>query len=88
MDNCSVEPTRKKLDQAFGNRAYPVNQKVLEDVIAKRHEIAVLLGCKNFSEYDLGDQMVQSVDRAEQFIFPLLEKAHVKEQQEFEEIIY
>jgi len=87
MDNCTVEETRKMLDQAFENRAYPANEKILEQVVAKRDQIAKLLGFNSFSDYDLGDQMVKSVARSEQFIFPLLDKANIKEKQEFDELL-
>lgn len=87
MENCTVESTRKSLDHAFENRAYPVNHKILEQVIAKRNQMAQLLGYNSFADYDLGDQMVKTVDRAENFIFSLMEKAQVKEKQEFEELL-
>lgn len=87
MENCSIESTRKMLDYAFENRGYPVNESVLSKVIEKRDKLAQLLGFASFAEYDLGDQMVQSVERAEQFIYPLLEKAHIKEKQEFDELL-
>jgi len=87
MENCSVEQTRKALNAAHENRGYPANEKVLNSVIAKRDRMAKLLGFASFADYDLSNQMVESVDRAENFIAQLMEKAHVKEQQEFDEVI-
>ncbi len=87
MENASNGMTRKKLLHEFENRGYPVNEQVLKEVIAKRDQLAKLLGFESFSALDLNDQMVKSVDRAEEFLYPLIAKAQIKEKQEFEEVV-
>jgi thimet oligopeptidase len=59
MQHCSVEKTRKNFYEAFIEKAYPVNDSVLKIIISKRHDLAQLLGFKNFSEYDLSSQMAK-----------------------------
>ena len=83
MENCSCEQTRKKLFLAFTNRAYPANDHVLKRVIAARDELAQLLGFASYAQYDLDDKMIGSPELAYAFLNNALEKANVKEQQEF-----
>lgn len=83
MDNCSVAQTRKDLYLAFTNRAYPANDTVLRQVIAKRDELAQLLGFESFAHLNLDDQMVKSPERAHRFLDELIERSRAKGQQEF-----
>ncbi len=83
MTNCSVPQTRKKLWHASINRSYPANKKVLEDLIAKRYQLAQALGFATYAALELDDQMVKSPARAAQFIADLNKKAQVKAMQEF-----
>lgn len=84
IEYCRVEETRKKISQAFANRAYPENEDVLKKVIALRDEIAVMVGFDSFADYDLADQMVHTSIHAESFIDDLIEKAQKKIIQECE----
>jgi thimet oligopeptidase len=86
MENCSVEQTRKDLMHMFENRAYPINDAILQEIIAKRDQLAKKIGFASYADLDLNDQMVQSPTRAKQFINDLLAKAQKKERQEFEQI--
>ncbi len=86
MKNCAVSTTRKKMYQAWENRAYPINEPVLKAVIAKRDELAKLLGFESFSAYDIDDQMAQSPIRVESFLHDLIAKAQEKEKQEFAQL--
>jgi thimet oligopeptidase len=87
MENALDETTRKKLNNEYQNRGYPDNQEVLKHVIAKRDQLAKLLGFESFAALDLSDQMVKSVDRAQDFIYPLMNKAQLKEQKEIQEVL-
>jgi thimet oligopeptidase len=86
MENCSVEQTRKKMFQAFMNRAYPVNDQVLREVIAKRDELAKLLGFSSYAALDLDDQMVKTPDHAQQFLDSLLMPVDKKVHEELERL--
>lgn len=83
MQHCSVEGTRKKLYTAFNTRAYPENIAVLNDLIAKRHELAQLLGYPHYAAYDIDNQMAQTVERVTEFVNEITQRALVKYEQEF-----
>ncbi len=86
MEHCLVEDTRKQLYLVFMNRAYPANGTILQEVIAKRDQLANKLGFTSYAHLEVADQMVGSPERAEQFIQDLIVKVQKKEQQEFEQL--
>jgi thimet oligopeptidase len=86
MEQCSVEATRKRMSEAFSNRAYPFNDDLLKKIIALRNEIATMLGFASFADYDLSDQMVLTSTRANAFIDNLVTKALAKVEQECERL--
>lgn len=86
QENCSVSDTRKKLYELFQNRAYPVNQQILKNIIAQRDRLAQILGFDSYAQLDLDDQMVKTPERAGQFLDDLIEKAAPKEQEEFDQL--
>jgi thimet oligopeptidase len=83
MENCSVSDTRKKMRSAFNNRAYPANKTILEKVIAKRDQLARILGYDSYADYDTADQMVKSAQRAQDFVDSIVKKSQEKAVQEF-----
>lgn len=87
LDHCTVEETRKKLFKAFNNRAYPVNMHILDQVIAKRNELAQLLSFASFNHLDLDDQMVKTPEHAIEFINSIVEKAKKKAHQEVKKFL-
>lgn len=87
IENCSIEKTRKELMQMFDNRAYPANDALLKNIIAKRDQLAKKIGFASYADLDLSDQMVQTPARARNFIDDLLVKAQRKEQQEFDQLV-
>ncbi len=87
MDNAQCAGTRKRLYLAFNNRAYPDNELVLKNMIAKRDELARLLGYQSFAHYDLESQMVGSPERAQEFLDDIVQRSAMKEQQEYEQLI-
>ncbi len=78
--------TRKKLYHAFNNRGYPENEEALKNIIAKRDQLAHMLGFASYAHLDLDDQMVQNPERAVAFLDNLIKRADVKEAQEFKEL--
>lgn len=87
MENCSVEATRKALYRAFMNRAYPQNEPVLKELIAKRDQWAKKLGYQNFAEFNVSDQMAGNVATIEKFLNELLPMVQEKDTQEFNQLI-
>lgn len=83
MEECRIEETRKKLYHAFENRAYPINEGVLKEVIAKRDALAHELGYASFADLDLEDQMTKRPHVALEFLDELLKRCEPKEQAEF-----
>lgn len=81
--NCSVAETRKKMSQAYLNRAYPKNEALLKEIIAKRDLLAKKLGKASYAELDLEDQMVKTPQHAHDFLHDLLAKVKTKVEQEF-----
>ncbi len=84
IDHCDVADTRKKLYQLFQNRAYPVNEPILKEIIALRDELAKTLGFNSFAELNLDSQMAKNPTTVRKFLDELLEKVQIKEAQEFE----
>jgi len=87
MENCTIEPTRKKLYEAFHSRGYPANEQILKDIIAARDELAKALGYESFAALNLEDQMIKSPERAESFLAGLRQKADKKDNQELDLLI-
>lgn len=83
MQNCSVSESRKKISQAYANRAYPKNDGLLKEIIAKRDLLAKKLGKASYAELDLEDQMVKVPHNAHAFLNDLLAKVKTKVAQEF-----
>lgn len=90
MKSCNNEETRKNLYRSFMNRAYPKNNAILEDIIAKRDQLAHVLGFQSFAHYQLSNEMVKDPVVAEQFLSKLFESSIQKQKQEikaFKEVL-
>ena len=59
---------RRTLMHEFMNRAYPENLPVLDELLAKRHEFASILGYPAFSALALEDKMMQTRENARTFL--------------------
>jgi thimet oligopeptidase len=59
---------RRRLRTEFDNRAYPANMAVLDRLIARRNELALLLGFDSWADYALADKMTGSAGTASAFI--------------------
>jgi len=62
------EALRKRLYMEYNNRAFPSNVQVLDQMIAKRHELAKLLGFANWADYITANKMIGSGRNASDFI--------------------
>ena len=51
------------------------NSQIMEDTLALRHEIAQLLGFKNYAEYSLATKMAETPDKVTAFLEDLAEKS-------------
>lgn len=84
LDKADDADTRKRIWIAFSNRAYPANDQVLKDLIARRDELAHKLGFATFAHLALDDQMVGTPERAATFIANIAKRSNDKEQLEHE----
>ncbi|KAG5501920.1 hypothetical protein JKF63_04190 [Porcisia hertigi] len=78
MRSCEVASTRKAMLRAFTNRAYPVNDKVLKDIIEKRHQLATILGYPSFAHLYISDKMAKTPETAQKFVDSLIPKLQKK----------
>ncbi|MGH7581246.1 MAG: M3 family metallopeptidase [Gemmatimonadales bacterium] len=59
---------RRRMRGEFDNRAYPRNMAVLDRMIARRAELAGLLGFASWADYAVADKMVGTAANASAFI--------------------
>jgi thimet oligopeptidase len=59
---------REELWRAYRNRAFPPNVEVLKTLLAKRHELATLLGYASWADYALETKMAKTGKAAAEFI--------------------
>lgn len=64
------EAVRRRLSEAYQNRA-PENAEVLARMLALRHELATLLGRRDFAELATADKMIGSPEKARAFLADL-----------------
>jgi len=62
------------------------NTQVINEILALRHELALLLGFNNYAELSLATKMVKSTDVVINFLDDLKEKAYPMAQQEMQEL--
>lgn len=84
IETTNVAKTRKKVFHVFWNRAYPINVAILEAIIAKRDELAHLLGFESYAHLDIDSKMLRTPETVETFLEDLLKKLNQKEQKEFD----
>jgi len=74
---------RKRMYLEFNTRAYPKNLAVLDTLIAKRHELATLLGFKSWADCATADKMVGSGKNASDFIEKIANASAAKGLQDY-----
>lgn len=74
---------RHKLRVASRSRGYPKNEPILKQLIEKRHELAQLLGYKNWAELSMQPMMIGTPEKAQSFLTAVGEALHepVKKEQ-------
>ena len=68
MKYAKSEDVRRRLTLESRNRAYPQNMAVLDSLLAKRYELARLLGYKTWADYITEDKMIRTPKRASAFL--------------------
>jgi thimet oligopeptidase len=59
---------REQLYREYMNRGYPANIETLDRLIARRHDLATLLGYAHWADYVTEDKMIGSAANAQAFI--------------------
>ena len=65
---CSNPTTREQFHVAFNERTYSENKGLLNELVAARHELAILLGYKSYAELDIDSAMAKTVANVMSFI--------------------
>src|SRR6185369_5258814 len=81
------EDLRKRMYIAYNNRAYPQNMAVLDRMIAKRYELAKLVGFTNWADYITADKMVGSGKNAAMFIDRIVEASKTMAGKEYQTLL-
>jgi thimet oligopeptidase len=81
------EELRKRMYFEYNNRAYPANEPVLERLVAKRHELANLLGFATWADYVTADKMVGSAKAAAEFVDRVVAASGPKAEREYRELL-
>jgi oligopeptidase A len=76
---------REELYKAYVTRA-PENEKILEEILALRHEKAQLLGFKNYAELSLATKMAQTPEEVISFLRELAKKSKPQAEEEYKEL--
>lgn len=86
MKTCESEDLRKKYAELNDNRAFPLNEPILKDLIYKRDELASLLGYTSFAHLRLKNEMSKTPETVAAFLNNLWLQCSKKEILEFESI--
>ena len=78
---------RKRMYMEFNNRAYPKNMEVLDRLIAKRDELAKLLGFPNWAGCATADKMVKSEKNAADFIEKIAAVSKTKSEADYTQLL-
>ena len=68
MTYAKSDALRKALRIKSRSRGYPANKALLEQLIAKRHELAGVLGFETYAALSMDSQMIGSPDNAQNFL--------------------
>lgn len=79
--------TRKKMYEAFQNRAYPVNFPILKEIMDCRARLAHLLGFKDFVAYDLDNTMAKTSQNVQVLLQDVMERARNKGEKEIKTLV-
>ncbi len=78
---------REALWRVYRQRAHPQNLKVLDGLIAKRHELATLLGYPTWAAYTTENKMVKTQEAAETFIKKVNDAAKLRAEADYKKLL-
>eukprot|EP00927_Polykrikos_kofoidii_P008136 TRINITY_DN13375_c0_g1_i1.p1 TRINITY_DN13375_c0_g1~~TRINITY_DN13375_c0_g1_i1.p1 ORF type:complete len:762 (-),score=126.38 TRINITY_DN13375_c0_g1_i1:107-2311(-) len=74
MQRCDCEEARRKMLEASQRKCVEKNGPLLDELLCKRHEVALKLGFGSHADRMLAPKMAGSVKRAEEFCVKMLER--------------
>jgi thimet oligopeptidase len=77
------EDLRKRMFMEYNNRAFPKNIEVLDQLIARRAELARLIGYDTWADYITADKMVGNAANASRFIDRIVAASGPKAEREY-----
>jgi thimet oligopeptidase len=87
MTYATDDELRRELYIKFRSRGDQANEAVLHDVLKLRTEKATLLGYRNWADYITADKMIQSGERASEFIEKVWKLAAPRAEQDYKELL-
>src|SRR5439155_1683292 len=81
------EDLRKRMYVEYNNRGYPANMAVLDKMLARRAELARLVGYNNWADYITANKMVGSAKNASDFIDRIVAASGPKAEREYEALL-
>jgi thimet oligopeptidase len=78
---------RRRVRFEFDNRAYPKNMAVLDRMIARRAELARLLGFSSWADYAVADKMVGTAAKASAFIDRVVTASGAAAEREYQTLL-
>lgn len=81
------DDVRRRLLFEYQNRAFPANMPVLAELLAKRHELATLLGYPHWADWLTEDRMARSAGEARAFVERVATLARAQAQRECGELL-
>ncbi len=86
MTFCEREDLRRELALLASNRAWPANDEVLRELLAKRYELSRLLGYEHWAAYATEDKMIETPEHARAFIERLRSSSRPRAEAELAEL--
>ncbi|MDF1837708.1 MAG: Zn-dependent oligopeptidase [Planctomycetota bacterium] len=75
MMYCESPAVREAMVRMYNTRAYPENLELLDRLLAKRKELANLLGFDNWADYVTGDKMIGSGQAVADFLGKVMDRS-------------
>ncbi len=85
---CMIPEMREKFWVAYNNRAYPANEKILERIVAKRDQLARLVGFPSYAHLNIAGQMAQTPEKVKEFLGMLGRRTQPKYREELQAITH
>lgn len=84
FNNAAKEETRKAFYYKYRNRAADKNLSILDSLVHKRHELAMLSGYNSYAAYNLFPKMAKNPESVWAFVNDLVDKAGAKAKADIE----